>query len=153
MGGCEVQNPDVPTDLNPIKLSVRVAERKWSPRFPHPMTKNYCVWNASKNRDIIQTGRKMNRKPKVNKKIYVANLPFETSEAELKTLFSNAGDVMSVNIVKDRQTGQPRGIAFVEMSTQWEARRAVSMLNRRNFLGKDLLVKEAKASRGFRERW
>ena len=95
----------------------------------------------------------MNRKTKVNKKIYVANLPFETSEAELKTLFSNAGDVMSVNIVKDRQTGQPGGIAFVEMSTQWEARRAVSMLNRRNFLGKDLLVKEAKASRGFRERW
>ena len=57
----------------------------------------------------------MNRKTKVNKKIYVANLPFETSEAELKTLFSNAGDVMSVNIVKDRQTGQTKGFAFVEM--------------------------------------
>ena len=94
----------------------------------------------------------MSRKVKVNKKIYVANLPFETSEPELKALFSNAGDVMSINIVKDRQTGQPRGFAFVEMSTQWEARRAVSMLNRRNFMGKDLLVKEARTSRGFRER-
>jgi RNA recognition motif-containing protein len=117
------------------------------------MTRNYCAWSPSKNRDIIKTGRKMHRKTKVNKKIYVANLPFETSEPELKALFSNAGDVMSVKIVKDRQTGQPRGFAFVEMSTQWEARRAVSMLNRRNFMGKDLLVKEARISRGFREKW
>jgi RNA recognition motif-containing protein len=117
------------------------------------MKRNYCGWSASKNRDIIKTGREMHRKIKVNKKIYVANLPFETSEPELKALFSNAGDVMSINIVKDRQTGQPRGFAFVEMSTQWEARRAVSMLNRRNFMGKDLLVKEARTSRGFREKW
>ena len=50
----------------------------------------------------------MSRKIKVNKKIYVANLPFEASEPELKALFSNAGDVMSVNIVKDRQAGQAR---------------------------------------------
>jgi RNA recognition motif-containing protein len=94
----------------------------------------------------------MHRKTRVNKKIYVANLPLETSEPELKVLFSSAGDVMSVNIVKDRQTGQPRGFAFVEMSTQWEARRAVSMLNRTTFMGKDLLVKEARVSRGFKER-
>jgi len=95
----------------------------------------------------------MKRKIKVNKKIYVANLPLEISEPELKALFSNAGDVMSVNIVKDRQTGQPRGFAFVEMSTQWEARRAVSMLNRKDFMGKNLLVKEARVSRGFQGKW
>jgi len=95
----------------------------------------------------------MNRKIKVNKKIYVANLPSGTTESELKALFSNAGDVMSVNIVKDRQTGQPRGFAFVEMSNQWDARRAVSTLNRKNFMGKDLQVKEASVSRGFREKW
>jgi cold-inducible RNA-binding protein len=95
----------------------------------------------------------MNRKPKINKKVYVANLPLQISEPELKTLFSNAGDVMSVQIVKDRQTGQPKGFAFVEMATQWDARRAVSMLNRKNFMGKDLLVKEARVSRGFRESW
>lgn len=93
----------------------------------------------------------MIRKPKINKKIYIANLPLQISEPELKALFSDAGDVMSVKIVKDRQTGQPRGFAFVEMSTQWEARRAVSMLNRKNFMGKDLLVKEAKVYRAFRE--
>jgi RNA recognition motif-containing protein len=153
MGGCVVQNPDVQAVLNPIKLSVRVAERKLSSKFPHQKTRSYCAWTVSKNRDLIKTGREMNRKIKANKKIYVANLPFETSEPELKAHFSNAGDVMSVNIVKDRQTGQPRGFAFVEMSTQWEARRAVSMLNRRSFMGKELLVKEARVSRGFRGKW
>ena len=79
----------------------------------------------------------------MNKKVYVANLPFQANEPELKVLFSKAGDVMSIKIVSDRQTGQPRGIAFVEMSTQWEARRAVSMLNRTDFMGENLLVKEA----------
>ena len=88
----------------------------------------------------------------MNKKVYVANLPSQASETELKALFSKAGDVMSVKIVKDRQTGQPRGIAFVEMSTQWEARRAVSMLNRTDFMGRNLLVKEATEKRGFRGR-
>jgi len=89
---------------------------------------------------------------KMNKKVYVANLPFQAGESEIKALFSKAGSVMSVNIVKDRQTGQPRGIAFVEMSTQWEARRAVSTLNRIDFMGKNLLVKEATVKRGFRGR-
>ena len=50
---------------------------------------------------------------------------------------------MSVKIVTDRQTAQPRGIAFIEMPTQWEARRAVSMLNRTGFMWNNLLVKEA----------
>ena len=86
----------------------------------------------------------------MNKKVYVANLPSQASESELNALFSKAGSVMSVKIVKDRQTGQPRGIAFVEMSTQWEARRAVSMLNRQDFMGNNLVVKEATERRGFR---
>jgi len=88
----------------------------------------------------------------MNKKVYVANLPPQVREPELEALFSKAGSVMSVKIVKDKQTGQPRGIAFVEMSTQWEARRAVSMLNRMDFMGTNLLVKEARESRGFRGR-
>ncbi len=88
----------------------------------------------------------------MNKKIYVSNLPSQATENELKTLFSSAGDVMSVKIVEDRQTGQPRGFAFVEMSSQWEARRAVSMLNKKSFMGKELLVKEARVSRNFRRR-
>ena len=89
----------------------------------------------------------------MNTKIYVGNIPSQTTEPELKTLFSQAGEVMSVKILKDHQTGQSRGFAFVEMSTQWEARRAVSMLNRKNFMGRDLLVKEARVNHGFRENW
>jgi len=88
----------------------------------------------------------------MNKKVYVANLPSQTTEAELKPLFSKTGSVMAVKIVQDRQTGQPRGIAFVEMSTHWEGRRAASMLNRQDFMGKYLLVKEATEKRGFRGR-
>ena len=88
----------------------------------------------------------------MNRKVYVANLSSQAGELELKALFSKAGDVMSVKIVEDRQTGQPRGFAFVEMSTQWEGRRAASMLNRTDFMGKNLLVKEARESRGFRRR-
>ncbi len=88
----------------------------------------------------------------MNKKVYVANLPFQVTESELKALFSKAGSVMSVKIVKDRQTGKPSGIAFVEMSTQWEGRRAASMLNRQDFMGKNLLVKEAAERRGFQGR-
>jgi RNA recognition motif-containing protein len=107
------------------------------------------------NRDIIRVISNptlMSEGGKMNRKVYVANLPFQATEPELKTLFSKAGSVMSVKIVKDRQSGQPRGIAFVEMSTQWEGRRAVSMLNRQNFMGSSLLVKEAAEKRGFRGR-
>ena len=85
----------------------------------------------------------------MNRKVYVANLPYLTTEPELRALFSKAGNVMSVKIVQDRQSGQPRGIAFVEMSTQWEGRRAVSMFNRQDFMGNNLLVKEASERRGF----
>jgi len=88
----------------------------------------------------------------MNRKVYVANLPTQATEPEIKDFFSKAGNVMSVKIVQDRQTRQPRGIAFVEMSTQWEGRRAASMLNRQDFMGKNLLVKEATEKRGFQGR-
>jgi cold-inducible RNA-binding protein len=88
----------------------------------------------------------------MNKKIYLANLSFQTSESEIKTLFSKAGEVTSVKIARDRQTGQPKGFAFVEMSTQWEARRAISMINQTEFKGNTLLAKEATVRRGFGER-
>ena len=87
----------------------------------------------------------------MNKKVFVANLPPNATEADIKVLFSKAGNVMSVKIAMDRETRQPRGSAFVEMSTQWEGRRAVSMFNRQDFMGKNLFVKEATEKRGFRE--
>ncbi len=90
----------------------------------------------------------------MNTKVYVGNISFQTTEPQLETLFSQAGNVMSVKIIKDHQSGQSRGFAFVEMSTRREAQKAISMLNRSSFIGKELLVKEAKQRRGFRgRRW
>ncbi len=125
------------------------------PGFPTERQETIVYRVLQQNRDtvrVISNRTLKNEGGKMNRKVYVANLPFQATEPELKTLFSKAGSVMSVKIVKDRQSGQPRGIAFVEMSTQWEGRRAVSMLNRQSFMGNNLLVKEAAEKRGFRGR-
>jgi len=88
----------------------------------------------------------------MNTKIYVGNISSQTTEPELKTLFSQAGEVMSVKILKDHTSGQSRGFAFVEMSTRKEGQKAVSMLNRRSFQDREILVKEARVRREFRGR-
>ncbi len=62
-------------------------------------------------------------------KLYVGNLPYSTTEDELSRLFAQAGTVTSVAIPVDKQTGQVRGFAFVEMSTEAEAKKAIGMLN------------------------
>ena len=62
-------------------------------------------------------------------KLYVGNLPYTTTEDELRTMFSQAGTVASVAVIKDRDTGQSKGFAFVEMSNQAEAEKAISMFN------------------------
>ena len=88
----------------------------------------------------------------MNTKIYVGNISSQTTEPELRTLFSQAGEVMSVKILKDHTSGQSRGFAFVEMSTRKEGQKAVSMLNRRSFQDREILVKEARVRREFRGR-
>ena len=77
-------------------------------------------------------------------KLYVGNLPYETNESDLQTLFETSGQVASVNIVRDRATGQARGFAFVEMSDDESARRAISELDRHQYGGRSLTVNEAK---------
>jgi len=77
-------------------------------------------------------------------KLYVGNLPEEMSEAQLKELFSEAGNVASAKIITDRQTGQPRGFGFVEMETRLEGQKAISMLNGRQVEGRVLTVNEAR---------
>ena len=77
-------------------------------------------------------------------KLYVGNLPYETTESDLQDLFAGAGDVSTVNIVRDRATGQARGFAFVEMSDAEGARRAISELDRYQLGGRSLTVNEAK---------
>ncbi|OGO35208.1 MAG: hypothetical protein A2W35_10900 [Chloroflexi bacterium RBG_16_57_11] len=62
-------------------------------------------------------------------KLYVGNLSYTTSEEELRTLFSGAGTVVSVALIKDRDTGRSKGFAFVEMSSQSEAENAIKQFN------------------------
>jgi len=75
-------------------------------------------------------------------KIYVGNLPFSASEADIRTLFSQHGTVESVSLPTDRETGRPRGFGFVEMS-QADAARAIQSLNGFNMGGRPLRVNEA----------
>ena len=77
-------------------------------------------------------------------KLYVGNLPYETTESDLQTLFEGAGQVSTINIVRDRATGQARGFAFVEMGDAEGARRAIAELDRHQFGGRSLTVNEAK---------
>ena len=77
-------------------------------------------------------------------KLYVGNLPYETSESDLQTLFESTGQVASINIVRDRATGQARGFAFVEMSDTEGARKAISELDKHQYGGRSLTVNEAK---------
>ena len=77
-------------------------------------------------------------------KLYVGNLPYQTTEADLQTLFEAAGQVSTINIVRDRATGQARGFAFVEMSDEDGARRAVAELDQQAYGGRSLTVNEAK---------
>ena len=77
-------------------------------------------------------------------KLYVGNLPYETSESDLQTLFESAGQVATINIVRDRATGQARGFAFVEMSDAEGAQKAINELDRHQYGGRALTVNEAK---------
>jgi RNA recognition motif-containing protein len=76
------------------------------------------------------------------KKIYVGNLSFNATEAELRELFSQHGSVSSVSLITDRETGQPRGFAFVEMESGAES--AISALDGQQVGGRTLKVNEAR---------
>lgn len=80
----------------------------------------------------------------MNTKLYVGNLPYETTESDLQTLFEGAGAVSTINIVRDRATGQARGFAFVEMNDAEGARRAITELDKHEYGGRSLTVNEAK---------
>ena len=83
-------------------------------------------------------------------KLYVGNLPYQTTESDLQTLFETAGQVATTSIVRDRATGQARGFAFVEMSDEEGAQRAISELDKHEYGGRNLTVNEARpmVSRG-----
>lgn len=78
------------------------------------------------------------------KNIFVGNLDFGATEQSIRELFEPYGAVERVNIITDRDTGQPRGFAFVEMTNSNEADRAISALNGTNLGGRSLNVNEAR---------
>src|SRR5687767_13565067 len=78
------------------------------------------------------------------RKLYVGNLPYDTTEQDLQTLFASAGTVETVNVMRDMATGHARGFGFVEMGTDEEAQQAISMLNEKDFGGRNLTVNEAR---------
>ncbi len=76
--------------------------------------------------------------------IYIGNLSFDTTEEQLREAFKSFGEVSTVNIIKDKYSGEPRGFAFVEMSGKDQAMAAISGLNGQDLNGRALNVNEAK---------
>lgn len=85
----------------------------------------------------------------MGRKLYVGNLSFEATDADLLALFSRAGQCESAAVVTDRYTGRSRGFGFVEMSSAAEAAQAIEQLNGFSFMGRNITVSEAREqSRG-----
>ncbi len=84
-------------------------------------------------------------------KLYVGNLSYNTKEADLQALFEQAGTVKSAQIIKDRDSGRSKGFGFVEMGSQEEAEKAISLLNGKEVEGRALTVNIARPreERGF----
>ena len=82
------------------------------------------------------------------RKLYVGNLPYDTGEQDLQSLFSAAGTVDTVNVVRDMATGRARGFAFVEMGSDDEAQAAISQFNNYQMGGRNLTVNEARPKTG-----
>ena len=79
----------------------------------------------------------------MSKRVYVGNLSFQTTESDLSSLFENIGQVDSINLIMDRDTGRSKGFAFVEMSND-DAEKAIAQLNGTEVNGRALTVNEAR---------
>jgi len=77
--------------------------------------------------------------------MYVGNLSFDATESSVRSLFEEFGNVSSVNLIMDRETGRPRGFGFVEMSDNSAANAAMAKLNGAEFQGRNLNINEARA--------
>jgi len=80
----------------------------------------------------------------MGKRIYVGNLSYDTTEGALRTMFVEYGEVESVTVITDRDTGRPKGFAFVEMATEQAANAAISALNGKSVDDREIKVNEAK---------
>ena len=84
----------------------------------------------------------------MGKKLYVGNLPFNTTSEDLQALFGKIGPCDSASVITDRATGRSRGFGFVEMSSPGDAEKAISQLDRSDFGGRQLTVNEARERTG-----
>lgn len=80
----------------------------------------------------------------MSSKLYVGNLPFDVTEDGLETLFLAYGEVVSAKVITDRDTGRPRGFAFVEMDSPGAAQKAIQSLDGKDYQGRTLKVNVAK---------
>ena len=102
----------------------------------------------------------VDEKRRIVMKLYVGNLPFSATEAEIRELFSKHGTVEEINLITDRDTGRPRGFGFVEMDDEG-ANAAINALNGTDMGGRSLTVNQARAREnrggggggGRRDRW
>lgn len=82
------------------------------------------------------------------KKLYIGNVPYQATEGELQSWFEQAGvRVDQVSLIRDRYSGEPRGFGFVEIGNDDDAQRAIEALNGKDFLGRNLVVNEARPPR------
>ena len=79
----------------------------------------------------------------MSKKLYVGNLSFQATDEELRETFSQYGNVDTVNLITDRDTGRSKGFAFIEMSNADEAQECITALDTKEFLGRNLRVNVA----------
>ncbi len=79
------------------------------------------------------------------RKIYVGNLPYTTTDEELRAAFERYGEVYSAEVVTDRETGRSRGFGFVKMANPEDAARAIGALNETDFGGRNIVVDEARS--------
>jgi len=95
----------------------------------------------------------------MGKRIYVGNLSYDTTEGALRTMFAEYGEVESVTVITDRDTGRPKGFAFVEMVSDQAAQAAIAALNGKSVDDREIKVNEAKpqadrrSDGGRRPRW
>ena len=80
----------------------------------------------------------------MTQKVYVGNLSYNTTESKLRTLFAEYGEIESLNVITDRETGRPKGFAFVEMATQQAAEAAISALDGKSVDDREIKVNKAK---------
>jgi RNA recognition motif-containing protein len=94
--------------------------------------------------DAVYAGIKFQKGGRMSTRLYVGNISFKATEEDVRDLFSQSGEVVSVKLIKDAATGRLRGFGFVEMASKEEAQKAISQLNGNNFMDRSIVVNEAK---------